>query len=248
MLLTLGGQLNAQSDQLNLEENQGTRMEDAYPTKFLNREIQLYSYYRLDSEEKNEILLTPTFEYGIFRNAELELSAPFKMGNADKANSGDIRLGLLYNLNTENIFMPAFAVVGKAIFPTGIESSGFDYSFKGIFSKSIFRSILGRIHFNFEYIINQDPKKEPANGEIKTERDQRFILIAGYSGRLGRSSVILVNYVYEEKRLITKEQQVIELGWRKQLAPRTVISAGAGFGISTDAPKFQINIGFQRNI
>lgn len=246
-MLIAGSEAFSQSDQVNLEEGFGATVEDAYPTSYLNREIQLFSRYDLKAENKNEIQFNPAIEFGMFRNAGVELSVPVILGNGSRATSGDIRLGALYNFNAESLLMPAFAFAGKVILPTGIESRGLDYSTKGIITKTISRRS-DRLHLNFEYIANQEPRSEPANGSIQPERHARFKWAIGYSGRVGNADVMVINYVYEELRLITKISQIAEVGWRRQLAPRTIISAGAGIGLSKDAPDFNFRLGLQRNI
>ena len=145
------GSLYAQSDHMNLEDNIGATVEDAYPTAFRNRELQGTVRYDRTKEGENKFLLNPALELGLFRNTQFKIAVPVYAGNAmDKEGSGNIEISALYNFNQEGLFLPAFAIVGQAGFPSGKDNKGVDYTTRFILTKSISKN-LDRIHFNFDY-------------------------------------------------------------------------------------------------
>jgi hypothetical protein len=70
-------------------------------------------------DDKDRFALVPPLELGIAPNTEFQIAAPFYVGNADQTGSGDIELSLLYNFNTEGIWLPALAAEVEGVVPTG---------------------------------------------------------------------------------------------------------------------------------
>jgi hypothetical protein len=71
--------------------------------------------------------------------------------------------------------------------------------------------------------------------------------VAGYSRRLGADTVIVADYVREQADEKGKTFDIVELGLRRQLTPLTVLSAGAGAGVSKDSPNVRFTVGFQKS-
>jgi hypothetical protein len=227
------------ADHINLEEGLPTRVEDAYPTAFRNREVQgIFSYDRT-REDQNRVTLEPRLEFGIAPNTELRLGAPFFVGNADRTGSGDLDISALYNFNIEGLVLPAFAVEGEAEIPTGKDSRGFDTTLKFIATKSISKTGLDRIHVNIGWTHNA--------GRERDERDHRYLAILGYSRRLTADTVFVTDFIREQERIRGENSNIIEFGIRWQLTPRAVISFGAGAGLGEESPQERATVGFQRS-
>jgi Putative MetA-pathway of phenol degradation len=228
------------ADHMNLEEGLPTRVEDAYPTAFRNREVQgVFSYDRTRQDE-NRVTLEPRLEFGISPNTELRIRAPFYTGNADRTGSGNLDVSALYNFNAEGLVLPALAVEGEGEIPTGKDSRGFDTTLKFIATKSISQTGLDRIHLNLGWTHNA--------GREADEREHRYLAILGYSRRLTADTVLVADFIREQERKRGENSNVIELGIRWQLTPRAVISFGAGAGIGEESPRARATIGFQRSL
>lgn len=235
----------AQSDQINLEDDLGARIEDAYATAFRNREIQTSVRYRRTADKENELQIAPAFEYGIFRNTQIEVSIPFYGGNAHTTGGKDIRVSGLYNFNQESVIIPAIAIVGRAVLPTGDKSEGVDLMGRFIITKTI-TSRLDRIHINFDYNYNSKPADHTEDVQPLEERSKYITATFGYSGRIGPTTVVVVDYVWDQTKYKNQIQRIAELALREQVTPRLVLSLGAGVGFGEDSPKLQGNFGFQR--
>lgn len=227
------------ADHLNLEEGLPTKLEDAYPIAYRGREIQTHLSYQHGDDGKDRVTLQPQFEFGFAPNAQGKIAVPFYLGDADRKNSGNIGLEAFYNFNTEGIYLPAFAVSARADLPTGREAAGIDTTLKGIATKSVTRTGLDRIHLNAAW------KRNAGRGPM--EREHMYHLVAGYSRRLGADTVIVADYVREQEEEKGKTFDIIELGVRRQLTPHTVLSAGAGAGVSKDSPDVRFTLGFQKS-
>ncbi len=188
--------------------------------------------------------LVPTLELGLFRNFELDVAVPILLGTADRAGSGNIEVSALYNFKNKGLLLSAFAITGRAALPTGKKATGVDTSIKGILTKTITET--HRPHANFEYTFNQEPSAEFIDGQLKTERQERYTAIAGYSGRVGPITVLVINYVHQQERLKDELYDWAEIGIRKQVTPRVVFSIGGSTGLTKETPNFLVNLGLQR--
>lgn len=227
------------ADHLNLEEGLPTALEDAYPIHYRGREIQTHLSYEQTDDGKDRVTLQPQVEFGFAPNAQAKIFAPFYLGDADKKNSGNVGIEVLYNFNTEGIYLPAFALAARADFPTGREADGIDTVLKALMTKSISRMGLDRIHLNAAWRRNA--------GADPMEREHRYLLVTGYSRRVGPDTVMIADYVREQEAMKNKTSDVLEIGVRHQLTPLTVLSAGAGAGISKDSPEYRFILGFQKS-
>lgn len=228
---------HAQTDHTNLEEGLPTRLEDAYPTAFRNRELQLRLGWERNDEGQDRGTLEPRLEFGIAPNAQLKVGAPFYLGDADRRGSGDIQIEGLYNFNQESLSLPAFALAGGIDIPSGEDSEGVDTTLKFIMTKTVDDANLGRLHVNLEWGHNFSAQDD--------ERDDTFAVVAGYSFRLNTDTMIVADFVREWEMERGKESNIAELGARYQLSPRWVLSGGVGIGIGDDSPDVRAIFGVQ---
>ena len=254
LLLTLAGLLGlatrarAQSDHINLEGGFGTRLEDAYPTAYGNRELQLPLTYQRTRAGRNVMAYQPTLELGLLRNTQLSVGVPIYSGNGDRTGSGDIVVNGLYNFNSEGLFIPAVALAGRLALPTGLGSYGTDYGGTFILTKSILPMLgLHRLHANFAYSHNSQPQARVEEGERRAERQYRWTLRAGYSVRLLPLTLFVVDFVREQLPLAGQLGSSVEAGLRRQLNPRLVLSIGGAAGVGTDAAKYRANVAVQQS-
>lgn len=243
-LLGLAPLAHAQSDQINLDAGLPTRLEDAYPTAYDNREFQLPVRYQRSQQGDNLVQYTPTLEFGPLRNTQLAVAVPIYSGNGDRSGSGNVQVSGLYNFNTEGKYLPAAALAGTLTLPTGLRSEGTDYSGRLILTKS-FLGTLNRLHLNVVYFHNSQPGVVAESGQLKQERLDRFALLVGYSTRIAPQSSLVVDFVREQRRFEGELGSSLEAGIRRQMNPRLVLSLGASAGLGTDADKFTATLGLQ---
>lgn len=234
----LGGAagLHAQTFHINLEENFPIRVEDAYPSPYLEWEFEFPFRYDRTRDGKNLYELIPELAYGVVRNGDIAVAVPVRLGTADKTGSGDIELEGFYNFNNEGLILPAFALKGVAVLPTGRDSDGLDAHLLLIATKSI-TNRLDRLHFNVEFTNNADPLPE--------ERDTRWAFIVGYSGRLGPDMLIVADVIREQERREDEASNIVELGLRRMVTPLAVVSAAFGAGFGDESPPFRFALGLQ---
>jgi len=234
------GQAAHAGDHTNLEEGLPTDVEDAYPTAYGNRELQLQGRYERTRDGKNLFIVDPRLELGFARNWQARIAVPFRLGSADKTGSGEVGVEFFYNFNNESLRLPAFAVSARADFPTGTRSRCVDSQFKFIATRSLGTSPkLQRLHLNLIYRNNASPGAD--------ERSNRYSAIAGYSQCLGPDTLGILDYVRDQDRQKGVTFNIIEAGLRRQINPLTVISLGVGAGIGSQSPNLRLTAGVQKS-
>ncbi len=155
-------------------------------------------------------------------------------------------LELFYNFNAEGLSTPAFAISGSVDFPTSPDEEGFEGTIKLIATKTLGKAAnVDRLHLNVAYTYDSND-----------ERRNRLRAILGYSRRLGSETILVTDFVYDcvsNRDSVQEEEEerdayVLELGVRHQIHPLTVLTVGAGAGLTADSPDFRITAGFQHSL
>ena len=234
--------LRAQTDHFNLEEGLPTRLEDAYPTAYRNREVQLAPRYDRRAGRQDLFFIDPAVEAGLFRNSQWRLAVPVRAGSADRTGSGNVRLDAFYNFNTEGLALPALAVSGRLEVPTGYYPAGTPRGIEGTAKLIATKSVdnrMDRLHVNVEYtgVGRAGPE----------ERRGLLAVTAGVSGRAGPDMVVILDAFRQEERLRGEVTNLAELGLRRQFTPRLVAAAGVGTGLDKDSPRVRATLALQRS-
>jgi hypothetical protein len=228
------------ADHSNLEEGLPVQVEDAYPIAKGGREIQALFRYDRTKDGTDRLVLDPRVELGIARNAQLKLSLPVIGGSADERNSGDLGVEAFYNFTQETLALPAIAASVRADFPTGKESAGVDTTWKILASKSVgATSVLQRVHVNLTLKRNAAARAD--------ERREHYAAAVGYSRRVGPDTMLVADLLREQEKERGEAMSLVEVGIRRQLTPLTVVAAGVGTGVSSDAPRLRVTFALQHS-
>jgi hypothetical protein len=212
-------------DHDNLDKNRPLQIEDAYP--IAKGEIALEGGARFNDRRqgRTRFAFQPQVLYGAFYNTQLEiggdlLTEPTSISGSEK--SGDLRIGALYNFNTETLTMPALAVKLEMELPTGVRSRGMDGTISGIATRSFGR---WRTHLNAEYTV--------VGSAQGIERNGVYRLLGGVSYPLGypdRFRDTLIADVFTRQSELSGERNPtgVEVGLRHQLSSRIVLDGGIG--------------------
>ena len=141
------------ADHNNLDEGLPTQLDDAYPIEYCGREVQTALSYERTAEGKDLFMVEPRLELGFAPNWQATLHVPFEFGSGAAEGIGAVGAEALYNFNTQGIWLPAFAVSGRADFPTGPATHGVDTTAKFILTKSLGRtSFFNQLHLNIAWM------------------------------------------------------------------------------------------------
>jgi hypothetical protein len=225
-LLVLLGHLPAWAlDHDNLDKNRPVQLEDAYP--IAKGEIALEGGGRfIDRRQgKTRFVFQPQILYGAFYNAQLEiggdlLTEPTTVEGAEK--SGDLRVGALYNFNTETLTVPALAVKLDLELPTGVRSRGVDGTLAGILTRSFGR---WRTHLNAAYTVVGSVQGRERNGFYRFVAGVSYPL--GYPARF-RQTLIADVFTRQSELSGQRNPTGLEVGLRHQFSSRIVLDGGMG--------------------
>jgi hypothetical protein len=225
MLIWFSNQPAWALDHDNLDKNRPVQIEDAYP--IAKGEIALEGGARFVDQRqgKTRFVFQLQVLYGAFYNTQLEiggdlLTEPTTVEGAEK--SEDLRLGALYNFNTETLSLPALAVKLDLEFPTGVRSKGVDGALTGILTRSFGR---WRTHLNAAYTVVGSAQGRERNGFYRFVAGVSYPL--GYPARF-RQTVIADVFTRQSDLSGGRNPTGVEAGLRYQLSSRIVLDGGIG--------------------
>jgi len=212
-------------DHDNLDPNRPLQVEDAYPIP--EGEIALESGVRVNDrrEGRTRFAFQPQILYGAFRNTQIEIQSDLLTESATVVGpnrSGDLRLGVLYNFNTETLTLPALAMSLELDVPTGVQSKGVDTKVTGILTRSVGRL---RFHVNGSYALHGSPQYQERGGMYRIVAAVSYPI--GYPYRF-RETLIIDVYTRQSDLVGQSNHTGIEVGLRHQLTSRIVLDGGLG--------------------
>jgi hypothetical protein len=135
------------------------RLRSADPEELGEVEVKLNAEWGTSSSgEHDSVGLEPEIEYGIAPNHELIWAIPMEFGFGGVDGNADQEVGWHWRLWKEDPcgILPAFAIRNFLRMPSGYHSSGVDWTFRGLFTKSIIPNKL-RVHLNpYFALVNGD--------------------------------------------------------------------------------------------
>ncbi|BAQ49385.1 transporter [Methylobacterium aquaticum] len=246
------------ADHTNLEQGLPVVIEDAYPIKENGLEIQGYLRYdrapRSDPDGRNRLFVVPRVEWGATKNFQLSVETPYAVGDASETKQGAATVQGLYNLNTENLYLPAFAVAAGVSQPYGYRNGGTETELKFLATKSLgtpdpegtspFSYVPRQIHFNASWFHNFDP----LTGR-DAERTDRYRVGVAYSQPVTNEVVVVADIYRGTDRDRRRASNMAEVGVRYLLTPQTVLSGSAGVGFGGDRNQdFRFVAGIQHTL
>lgn len=226
------------ADHRNLEEELPVRVEDAYPLEYRALEVQPFARYENRKGGVNQGIFTGRLEWGAVRNGQFSIQVPVVVGSGDKGESGDVRLGTLYNFNVEGVAVPAMSLAAEADLPTD-GGSGVDTTIKGILTKGRGGH---RFHLNFAYTFAGSPEAG--------ERANRWFAGLGYDYPLNLDMLFVADVWAERGEHVGEgSTTVAEAGVRWMLTPYRLVAGGIGVGLggSRSRPNVLATLGMQQS-
>lgn len=212
-------------DHDNLDPNRPIAIEDAFPVPHGEIGVEGGVLFNDRKQGKSRWVFQPQILIGAFTNTQVELSSnlatdPTSVAGDDK--SGDLSLGVLYELNTETVNVPAFALRAGVGFPTGVNSKGVDTELTGVMTRSFGR---WRTHLNIGYTFLGSPQGN--------ERSGVYRVVAAVSYPLGypmsfRDTIIANVFTRQSSSPGQANPTGIGVGLRHQVSSRIVFDAGLG--------------------
>lgn len=212
-------------DHDNLDPNRPIAIEDAFPVPHGEIGVEGGVLFNDRKHGKSRWIFQPQILIGAFANTQVELSSnvatdPTTIVGDDK--SGDLSLGVLYELNTETANVPAFAVRAGVGLPTGVNSKGVDTELTGVMTRSFGR---WRTHLNVGYTFLGSPQGGERSGVYRVVAAVSYPL--GYP--MSFRDTIIANVFTRQSSLGGQQNPTgIGMGLRHQVSSRVVLDMGLG--------------------
>lgn len=223
----------------NLEPGFPTELVDAFALEPQRWAAQGFLSWEETDRDEDRVVFRPKVAYGIAPYAHVEASVAFFAGDADRTDSGNLRLGGHYQFLDEEGMVPALAIFLGVELPTGKNSQGLDTALTLAATRSLNLGGDGndRVHFNISWLRNA--------GGGRTEREHYYRLVFGYSREFIEKLTLVASYVREELKVKGIEGNILEGGALYQLDDRMTVSANFGLGLGAESPDFRLGTGFQ---
>lgn len=216
---------------MNLSEDQPLKMADALPTKPGQRELQFIGRYDRTRDGKDQWFLEPGLQAGFTGGWQGQISIPYIAGTVDNTGWGDFHASVFKQLNPGATGRTAFALSGEAAFPTAEASEGIDTALTFIVSTTLRDTpAQPRLHLNAVW-------KRNARVQQPKEFQDGYLLLLGYSQILGENASFVADVFRDHDPSAGETQNMIEIGYLRQVTQQTQIGFGLGAGIGADSPK-----------
>ncbi|MDB6058976.1 MAG: hypothetical protein JWO95_2820 [Verrucomicrobiales bacterium] len=191
-----------------------------------------------DNAHGDVFSMKPEVQWGIAPFAHLRAEIPIYTGSGPTSTSGDFIIGGFYNFLDETNGRPAMGISADIEIPTGTHSRGIDPMFFYYVTKSIGTGNgADRIHANIGWIHN--------SGAFNDERDDLYVLRAGYSRKMFVDTVVGIDFVREKLRQHHVTENVIEIGALHRLTELLNLSVTLGVGVADESPDYRLGAGVQ---
>ncbi|MBA2291575.1 MAG: hypothetical protein H0W15_03870 [Gemmatimonadales bacterium] len=233
------GQVSAQIDYRNLDDERPVFTEDAYPIE--RHVFELLVPYRYEREADGGRVHSTVLElgYGIFDNAQFGVHVPFAV--VDDPARTDFGLAgvqpfLLYNFNTESRSLPALALRADLSIPVGpLGGSGTRGTVRAIATRSWG---LTRLHLNALRSFGSEEELSVA------EPARRWTYSAAVDRTMLRQSMLLVAEIVTSRAVADAPVEVnAGVGVRWQWTPTIVLDAGVTRRLREHGPDIGLTFG-----
>ncbi len=218
------------ADVMNLNELVPTHLEDASGVDKHATIIQLTSQFEEEHPDPDDWVYRPDIRYGVTDRIQLETMLDL-MSGGDENQSGEIRAGVLYQVNKPENAFPVIALNPVAHLPTGKESRGTDLGMKLILTSTISGSSDHpdtQLHLNYEILHNSS--RRPG------EREDEGIYALGFSRRLMEKLALIVDFIHQDDIFKDRQETYIETGLHQQLSKQFYLGYGFGKGVGPTTP------------
>jgi hypothetical protein len=218
--------------------------QDALAVPYGTFEIQGYGVYTWDhynSHGRNLLNLSPTLKLGPLPGLQLNLSAPYRLGDQSTANQGDVSADAFYQFTDPRPNFPALALQGGYQFA----EYGAGHRSNQYFLRALATQWLGdsdkapRLHLNLNWTHVTQPSS--------TGRSDILEINLAYSQLVSDSTALVLDVVHGAKATVRQNHTVIDAGLRHEIGQGWAVGGGVGVGLGQQSPGFRVIFGVQKS-
>ena len=240
VLVSLGGP--ALADPQALSTNVPVQTQDALAVRTGTLELQGVGVYTRDdhnSKGRDLLNLSPTLKLGAAKGLQLDISAPYSVGDQSGANQGSGGFDVFYNFNDPTPSFPALAVQAGYQLPYGA-----GHHTRNISCAERRRSGLAlndkspRLHLNLSWTHATTPSS--------TNRKDVLEIGVAYSMLVSDTTALVIDVVHGAKSTKGQNETIADAGLRWEISDEWTLSGGVGVGIGQQSPAFRMLFAIQR--
>jgi hypothetical protein len=246
VLLASANAAAAQTDYLNLDRGRPVTIEDAHPVERFALELQLAPVRLERRAGLYDWQLEPELAYGLLPGVQVGVGVPLHVVDGAAAREtglAGLELGALYNLNTETLGLPAFALAADVLLPVGRFAPERAYaSVTGIATRTLGRS---RLHVNGSYTFGRAGRPPGGPPPAGGPHVARWLAGAAIDRAFPLRAVLGVGELHAARPLHGDEpvEWTAGGGIRAQLDPRVALDAGLSRRMTGRAPAWSLTFG-----
>lgn len=185
--------------------------------------------------------LDPQIKVGVIKGVQLDITAPYAVGDQSAASQGSGGINGFYQFTTPSPIRPALALEAGYQFPFGAGHKSNQY-----FVRALATQWLGstdkapRLHLN----LDLTEVTTPGPGARRT------ILQIGlaYSQLISARTALVVDVVHGAKGSTAQNQTIADFGLRHEITDDWAVGGAVGVGLGQQSPGFRLIFAVQRSL
>lgn len=210
------------------------QLEEAVAVRPGTIELQAGSRYTLDRyNSAGDHLATfyPRVKVGVVGGLELDLAAPYRIGNQSGGNAGNGSVAVLYDFDNQTKYIPRLAARVSYLPSFGSGGDTQQYVVQGAATKWLGATERApRLYLNL--VWNHLAQRS------STQRTDWMEVAAAYSQLVGQHTAAVIGIVHGAKPSVGQNQTIVDVGLRREFGSSWLVSAGVGAGIGQQSPAF----------
>jgi len=193
------------------------------------------------ADGRNLLNLTPTIKLGALKGLQIDVSAPYAVGDQRTANQGGGSLDAIWNFLPISDTLPALAVQPGYQTPYGAGHKSGQYFLRGLATQRLGTGEKApRLHLNLNWTHVQQPSS--------TGRREVLEMSVAFSTLLTDKTALVLDVVHGAKTTVRQNQTIVEAGLKWELSDTWALTGGVGVGLGQDSPAFRVIFGFARDV
>lgn len=217
-------------------------VEDAAAIEKGNVDLRLRSFFDRLKENggRNRLTVDPEIEVGVANGLSLKANPAYRVGNADDAQQGDVKLSAEINLLAPKDGRLGLSVEPLVDIPYGSGNMATEVGIIGRLTQPLGTSSRApRLHVNLGWRRLIDPESD--------QRENRFLMVAGVNVAVAENTALAFDVVRDQQQERGKADNLVEVGVRHLIGDDLALGAGVGVGFGPDSPRYRVLLGVQRS-
>ena len=184
--------------------------------------------------------LTPTVKLGAAKGVQIDVSAPYAVGNQSTASQGAGGFDIIYNFLPPAPNHPALAIQPGYQVAYGPGHTTDQYFLRGLATQWLGSNDRSpRLHLNVNWTHYTTPSP--------TSRQDAVEIGVAYSMLIKNDTALVLDAVHGAKSAKNQDETIFDAGLRWEVNDHWALSGGIGAGVGQESPAFRVIFAIQRD-